>query len=224
MKEWTCKVDMKSPTASTATNCPASFSVRKGVITCMCNQKGKPIAATPWVRTGQARCDELDPEGKPLAFTGKGFELETSTMEVPSPNHWATPKGDFTHFAEALSLTMTTIDCFDILIVLALLLGENRPTPPNAYMLLESREFPNSNYQPQQIGYLQQSSKLKAPHFHCNKMKYQHLNLQRVNLPCNTLLFTLGGREIVADRPSSQGKAYLYCNQRAKITEEENAV
>jgi len=46
--------------------------------------------------------------------------------------------------AEALSLTMTTIDCFDILIVLALLLGENRPTPPNAYMLLESREFPNS--------------------------------------------------------------------------------
>uniref|UniRef100_M1B6A5 Alpha-1,3-mannosyl-glycoprotein 2-beta-N-acetylglucosaminyltransferase n=1 Tax=Solanum tuberosum TaxID=4113 RepID=M1B6A5_SOLTU len=23
----------------------------------------------------------------------RGFELETSSMEVPSPNHWATPKG-----------------------------------------------------------------------------------------------------------------------------------
>ncbi|KAG5579502.1 hypothetical protein H5410_050129 [Solanum commersonii] len=37
--------------------------------------------------TRQARCDELDPEGKPLAFAGKGFELETSNMKVPSPNH-----------------------------------------------------------------------------------------------------------------------------------------
>ncbi|KAH0682942.1 hypothetical protein KY289_020694 [Solanum tuberosum] len=42
---------------------------------------------------GQARYDELDLEGKPLAFAGKGFELETSNMEVPSPNHWVTPKG-----------------------------------------------------------------------------------------------------------------------------------
>ena len=36
-------------------------------------------------RTRQAQCDEFDPEGKSLAFAANGFELETSNMEVPSP-------------------------------------------------------------------------------------------------------------------------------------------
>lgn len=35
----------------------------------------------------------------------------------------------------SLSLTMATTDCFDILIALVLLLGQNRPTP-KVYMLL----------------------------------------------------------------------------------------
>lgn len=38
--------------------------------------------------TREARCDELDPKGKPFAFAGNGFrKLETSNIEVSSPNH-----------------------------------------------------------------------------------------------------------------------------------------
>ncbi|KAG5592107.1 hypothetical protein H5410_042621 [Solanum commersonii] len=33
-------------------------------------------------------------KANPLLSLARGFELETSNMEVPSPNHWATPKGD----------------------------------------------------------------------------------------------------------------------------------
>ncbi|KAG5611995.1 hypothetical protein H5410_023276 [Solanum commersonii] len=35
--------------------------------------------------------DEASPEQTPC-FAGSEFQLETSNMEVPSPNHWATPK------------------------------------------------------------------------------------------------------------------------------------
>ncbi|KAG5609591.1 hypothetical protein H5410_020872 [Solanum commersonii] len=32
-------------------------------------------------------------KANPLLSLARDFELETSNMEVPSPNHWATPKG-----------------------------------------------------------------------------------------------------------------------------------
>lgn len=43
--------------------------------------------------------------------------------------------------SSSLSLTLATIDCSDNLTKLVLLLGQNGPTPPNAFMLLEIKRI-----------------------------------------------------------------------------------